>query len=161
MVSLINLPATILQIAGVKVPKEMRYPPLQNALSNKNWKDTVFYQISESFVGRGIRTPKWKYCVHAPHLQDEIGGVGHEWSLEKYYEMVSKSRKDSDSYVELALHDLENDPFEKRNLVNEPAYAEIRSEMAKKLIELMVEAREDPPKIYPAGTVLKSKDTGL
>jgi hypothetical protein len=30
------------------------------------WPDDVFFQISESQVGRGVRTHRWKYSVSAP-----------------------------------------------------------------------------------------------
>jgi len=153
IVSLINIPTTILELAGVEVPEEMHYPSLQDALENKEWKDAVFFQISESFVGRGVRTKRWKYCVDAPHLQ-EVGEISHEWSLESFYEMVSKSSINSDRYVERALHDLENDPYEKHNLVNDPAYAEVRSKLAKMMVDFMIEAGEEVPEIYPINRVL-------
>lgn len=156
LVSLINLPATILEIAGVKPPKCMRYPSIQAIMKNENLGNTVFYQISESFVGRGIRTAKWKYVVHAPHAQD-LGEIDHEWSLEAFYEMVGKAKMNSDTYVELGLFDLENDPYEKHNLVADPVYKQVREELRINLIHHMLEAGEDAPEIYPAGTKLENK----
>ena len=125
-------------------------------MDDENWKEAVFYQISEAFVGRGIRTKKWKYAVHAPQLQD-LGEISHEWSLEAFYEMVGKSGIGSDAYVELALFDLENDPYEKNNLVADHAYQKVREKLCKIMVDFMVEAGEEAPVVYPAGTVLEGK----
>lgn len=152
MVSLINLPKTILEIAGVEAPACMRYPALQETLKD-DWKDAVFFQISEAFVGRGVRTRKWKYAVHAPQAQD-LGEIGHEWSLAAFYEMVGRAAPGSDAYVELGLFDLEKDPHEKNNLVADTAHAEVRAQLAALMKGFMQEAGEEEPLIYPAGTVL-------
>ena len=156
MVSLINMPKTILEIAGVEAPECMHYPSLQTIMDDENWKEAVFYQISEAFVGRGIRTKKWKYAVHAPQLQD-LGEISHEWSLEAFYEMVGKSSIGSDTYVELGLYDLENDPHEKNNLVADQAYREVREKLCKIMIDFMMEAGEKVPVVYPAGATPERK----
>lgn len=68
MVSLIDLPPTLLDAAGIRVPKEMQgnsILPLIN-LNSVSWPEEVFVQISESQVGRAIRTKRWKYSVKTP-----------------------------------------------------------------------------------------------
>lgn len=154
MVSLVNLPKTILDVAGVEAPECMHYPSVREILENDGLGDAVFFQISESFVGRGVRTKKWKYAVHAPQAQD-LGEISHKWSLAAFYEMVGKAAIGSDDYIELGLFDLECDPYEKNNLAASPEHREVRRRLERILKDFMLEAGETAPKIHPAGTVLK------
>ncbi|HUW34993.1 MAG TPA: arylsulfatase, partial [Planctomycetota bacterium] len=93
----------------------------------------VFYQISESQIGRGIRTEKWKYSVSVPgpHRSGSKQPAG-------------------DVYHEEYLYDLENDPHERWNLVGDPAFASVRAELAETLKRRMSEAGEGAPEIRPA-----------
>jgi uncharacterized sulfatase len=133
LVSLIDVPPTILAAGGAKIPETMRGRPLQPLVDGtaKDWPKEVFIQISESQVGRAIRTSKWKYSVRAP------GGKGARGA-------------GSDRYVEDFLYDLENDPHERNNLVRDPQYAGVRRELAATLKRRMVAAGERQPRIDPA-----------
>lgn len=149
IVSLINLPTTVLELAGVKIPEDMRYQPLQHALSDpEHWPKEMFFQVSETELGRGIRTHRWKYYVHAPHVQPPLVMDKH-YTSEAYFEMLLKCKADSPSYIEKCLFDLEKDPYEKNNLIADPEYAPIRAELAEILKACMVEAKENAPEIYP------------
>lgn len=132
LVSLIDIAPTIVATGGATPPPSMHGRPLQQLVdgSAKDWPEEVFVQISESHVGRAIRTKKWKYSVRA---RDKKGGVD----------------PGSDTYTEDFLYDLENDPHERKNLVADPAYADIRAELAERLKKRMVEAGEEAPKILP------------
>lgn len=129
LVSLIDLPPTLMVAAGVTPPSSMRGRALQSVLSgrDKNWPDEVFLQISESQCGRALRTQKWKYSVCAPETS------GHTPA--------------SDLYVEEFLYDLESDPHERNNLVADPAFLAIREALARTLKRRMVEAGEAQPEI--------------
>ncbi len=133
LVSLVDLPPTLMEAAGLAVPESMRGRPLQPLMQGtpKDWPQEVFMQISESQVGRAIRTKRWKYSVRAPHRD-------------------GRNDADSDRYVEDFLYDLERDPHEKNNLVKHPFYADLRAELAKTLKRRMVEAGEKEPEIVPA-----------
>ena len=85
-------------------------------------------QISESRVGRAIRTKTWKYCVQAP------GKSGIQCAS-------------SDMYVENFLYNLETDPYEFKNLVHGPALADVRKELAGILTRRMAEIGENIPEI--------------
>ena len=110
----------------------MRGRPLRDLVNGtaQNWPEEVFIQISESQVGRAIRTKKWKYSVKAPNKSG--------WLFAK-----------SDTYMEDFLYDLENDIHERNNLVKEPEYAQVRAELAEVLKKKMIEAGENIPKIIP------------
>ena len=131
MVSLIDLPPTLLAAAGVEAPMVGR--PLQGLVdgSADDWPEEVFLQISESHVGRAIRTRKWKYSVRAP---------GRDGGRDP----------DSDHYVEDFLYDLQADPHERNNLVTDPSLADIRAGLAATLKRRLVEAGESEPTIDPA-----------
>ncbi|MFX0070645.1 MAG: sulfatase-like hydrolase/transferase [Candidatus Hermodarchaeota archaeon] len=132
LVSLIDLPPTLLTMAGVNVPKDMRGHPIQKLINGTiyKWPKEVFVQISESQVGRAIRTEKWKYSIKAPN-KDGLLYARNE------------------IYMEDFLYDLENDLFERNNLVEDPKYQDIRNKLAERLKRIMVEAGEDIPVIIP------------
>lgn len=132
LVSLIDLPATVLAAGQVQRPGYMRGRALQQlAKSNGvDWPKEVFIQISESQVGRAIRTRKWKYSVRAK------GKHGGRDSC-------------SDEYTEDKLYDLEKDPHERHNLVDEAGLADVRGELARALQRRMVAAGEKEPVIVP------------
>jgi arylsulfatase A-like enzyme len=136
LVSLIDLPPTILAGAGLEPPPTMRGRPLQALVAGtaRDWPQEVFFQISESQVGRGIRTRRWKYSVTAP----DKSGV-HD--------------PDSDRYVEEYLYDLDNDPYERDNLVRDPDYAGVRAELRETLLRHMVAAGEAAPAVESVPTV--------
>ncbi|HNT36580.1 MAG TPA: sulfatase-like hydrolase/transferase, partial [bacterium] len=132
LVSLIDIPPTILQSAGVPIPSTMKGRPLQQLVDGacQDWPKEVFIQISESQVGRAIRTREWKYSIRA---------VDKKGSLDP----------DSDVYTEDFLYNLETDPHERENLVSDDRYKSVRAELAGILKQRMVEAGEKEPLILP------------
>ena len=133
LVSLIDMAPTVLAAGGAAVPGHMRGRSLHELAEGtpQNWRREVFVQISESQVGRAIRTARWKYSVRAP---DKHGGRD----------------MDSGRYVEDFLYDLERDPHERNNLVNDTAHVDVRDELRATLKKRMVEAGETEPVIDPA-----------
>lgn len=125
LVSLIDLPPTLLRAAGIKIPESYEGFPLQDETE----RDYVFIQISESQVGRAIRTKRHKYSVRALGS----GNVLHS----------------SPIYFEDFLYDLEKDPIEKNNLVKDPEYKQVRKELKQMLIKQMTEIGEKKPIILP------------
>ena len=132
MVSLIDLPTTILKSAGVEPSTAIQGKDLNSLVdgSVQHWPEEVFMQISESQCGRAIRTPRYTYSVCSP----EAGGqdVGS---------MV---------YQEDFLYDNDNDPAQKNNLINDPAYEQVRNELEQRLLKWMAKANEPEPKIIKA-----------
>ncbi|MFP4053911.1 MAG: sulfatase-like hydrolase/transferase [Phycisphaerae bacterium] len=136
LVSLIDLPPTLLDEAGLDVPDTMRGRPLGKLTAGEadDWPGEVFLQISEDHVGRAIRTRKWKYAVWVPSTRG--------WS--------GTDQPGSDVYQERFLYDLDADPDETNNLVTDPALGEVRCELARRLKRRMVQAGEPEPEIRPA-----------
>lgn len=116
LVSLIDLPATILDIAGTDIPEHF----MGKSLTDKKGHESVFMQISESQIGRAVRTERWKYSVSAKN----------------------EDRAFADYYTEDFLYDLKNDPYERTNLIDNPAFSQTKSELRAILIEHMKKAGE-------------------
>jgi len=133
MISLIDLPPSLLEATGLPVPTEMQGRSILPLLrgDTENWPEEIFVQISESQVGRAVRTQRWKYGVDAP---DKDGGRD----------------SGSDRYVEQYLYDLQVDPYELTNLVGYESHREVADIMKKRLLRRMVEAGEEAPVIVDA-----------
>jgi len=136
MVSLIDLPPTLLSAAGLTPPATMRGRPLQDLLAGRaaNWPDDIFVQLSEDHIGRAIRTDRWKYAVVTPGLK-------------------GSQVPTSDRFVEAYLYDLEADPHERNNLVADVSLAAVRAELAGRLKAWMVRVEGIEAVILPAPAV--------
>ncbi|MFW5996721.1 MAG: sulfatase-like hydrolase/transferase [Lentisphaeria bacterium] len=135
LVSLIDLPPTLLASAGLEVPAYMRGQALNQLTWEQecDWRDDVYLEISESHVGRALRTQRWKYEVWYPEA--ETGAV---------------PKAPDGVYRECYLYDLDADPYEKNNLVDTPEYAEVRQELATKMCRRLRESGEaENPTILP------------
>ncbi|MGN1195077.1 MAG: sulfatase/phosphatase domain-containing protein, partial [Acutalibacteraceae bacterium] len=132
LTSLIDLPPTLLSLAGIPIPKSYKGIDLTRFINEpENKRECVFTQISESQCGRSIRTEKYKYAVKS------AGITGYVHSSAKVY-------------FEAYLYDLENDPYEIQNLIKDPKYKSERQRLKKMLISQMINAGEKEPVILPA-----------
>ncbi|SDE07337.1 Arylsulfatase A [Paenibacillus sp. UNCCL117] len=133
LASLVDVPPTLLDAAGIGVPEQMQGRSLMPLVRRErtDWPEEVFLQISESQVGRAIRTKRFKYSVSAPH-KDAVADGGAE------------------SYTEEFLYDLTADPYELDNLAGLESYAEVAADLRERLIRRMVAAGEEAPEIVPA-----------
>jgi arylsulfatase A-like enzyme len=130
LVSLIDIPPALLDAAGLPVPEVMQgrsFLPLAQK-QPVDWPTEMFVQISESEVGRAVRTQRWKYGVTAP---DQDG-----WNDPA-----------SDRYVESYLYDLLSDPYELNNLIEYESHREVKQVMRERLRRRMQEAGEIVPEI--------------
>lgn len=130
LVSTASLPKTICALAGVDVGDAMIGENLVDVVEGKlpERKNEIFAQISESRVGRCIRTPKYAYSVYAPGIN---GGAAAA----------------SDLYADDFLYDLEKDPYELTNLIHDPAYTEIKLDLRSRLLAWIKEAENATPEI--------------
>ena len=134
LVSLLDLPPTVLRAAGIEPAAAMAGSPLQHlADGGEHWRQDVLIQISESQIGRALRTPRWKYSIRAPE-------EGFTW-----FDPPAAVTE----YVEDCLYDLHADPHERNNLVRDPALSEARQELARVLRERLA-AIGERVKILPA-----------
>ena len=133
IVSLVDLPPTLLDAADLDVPEQMQGRSVVPLVSRRpsDWPQEALIQISESQVGRAVRTHRWKYGVTAPD---------------------SDARRDagSERYEEQHLYDLQADPYELTNLAGLESHRRAADVLRDRLIRRMVEAGESAPMIDPA-----------
>lgn len=125
LVSLIDIPPTLLSLAGIDVPKAYSGNILPVNRNDVPERDCVFIQISESQVGRAVRTKDWKYSAKALGP----GNIKHSAIV----------------YFDDFLYDLKNDPSERHNLVNDKEYLDVLRAMRELLAREMVRAGEKKP----------------
>jgi arylsulfatase A-like enzyme len=135
LVSLIDIPPTLLDAAGLSVPAQMQgrsFLPLAQKRAI-DWPSDVFIQISESEVGRALRTHRWKYGVTA---LDKSG-----WN-----------DATAERYTEVYLYDLLSDPYELTNLIQFDSHNAVKQVLRERLVKRMVQAGENAPEIVLAET---------
>lgn len=130
LVSLLDVPPTLLAAAGLPVPPEMQGRPVTDLVKGdtENWPGEIFLQVSETEVGRVIRTQRWKYGVSASGLNGE-------------------AHASADRYVECFLYDLQADPWELTNLIESEAHAPVAARVRERLLARMAAAGEAVPEI--------------
>ena len=130
LVSTASLPKTILALAGVDVGDAMIGENLLDVVEKKddNRPNEIFAQISESRVGRCIRTARYTYSVYAPGVN---GG-----------EAAAAGR-----YADDFLYDMEEDPHQLNNVVASPAYAQVKEELRARLLDWIEKAEGVRPVI--------------
>ncbi len=132
LVSVVDLPPTLLAAAGITTPAAMQgrsLLPLAQG-KEKNWRNEIFVQMREEALQRAIRTERWKYCIFDPASK--------------------RSEPHSTTYAERFLYDLYSDPHEHVNLAGRPAFRKIADELRDRLIERMTGIGEPRPQVTPA-----------
>ncbi len=136
LVSLIDLPPTLLDAAGVRVPPTMQGHSLMPRLRGAGapWGDDVYVEISETQSGRALRTGLWKYIVAVQGADREAARAQASWP----------------SYTEESLYDLAVDPNEFVNVIDLPQHAGVVAELRARLLRRMAEAGRGGSRIVPA-----------
>ena len=130
LVSTESLPKTILAAAGVDVGDAMIGENLADVVAgaNPDRANEVFAQISESRVGRCIRTPEFLYAVYAP------GKSGGEYAS-------------SDVYADDYLYDLRVDPNQLHDVVSDSEYAADKAMLRERLLAWIERAEGMRPQL--------------
>ncbi|MEG0085607.1 MAG: DUF4976 domain-containing protein, partial [Niameybacter sp.] len=127
LVSLIDLPPTLLECAQIEVPEAFEghsiRPLTQGQMSG--WQEDVFLQISESQIGRAIRTKQYKYAIRAQ---------GDPWKVPS-----------ETTFYEDYLYNLEEDPHEQNNLIEVAAYEGVREKLRERMKKRMEEVEKECP----------------
>lgn len=132
LTSLIDLPPTLLSVAGIPVPEDYMGLDVGRLLRDPQIQiPDVFIQISEASNSRAIRTGRYTYAVRDPS----------PWGF---------ARRASAVYLEDYLYDNKADPCQKTNLVKDPALKGVREELRAQLKARMRQAGENSPLLLPA-----------
>jgi len=138
--SLVDVAPTLLHACGIDIPKQMEgrsaLKLIQEGANAANWPEEMFVQVCDdpSMIGRTVRTKRWKYSVTATDADARIKGR-------------------SSGYVETELYDLEFDPYELRNLVDQQCHEKVCNVMKDRMLKRMDALGEDTPSIAPAKRV--------
>lgn len=122
LISLIDLPKTIMTAAGCEIESSIQGWAIQG-IREQNWRDDVYIQISESYVGRAVRNDRYKYVIHAPEQDPSRCAMTARYQ-EKY------------------LFDLEHDPLERNNLIHDKNYGKVKESMKQRMIHYAAAAGE-------------------
>jgi arylsulfatase A-like enzyme len=109
----LDLPSTFLEAAGIPIPDTMQGMSLVSILKGekpRNWRESVYYHYYE---GGGHGVPK-----HEGVRTDKYKLI-HFYTLEEW-----------------ELYDLEKDPQEMQNLIDDPSYSEVLKELQDELSKL-------------------------
>lgn len=114
----LDIAPTVLDIAGVEIPEDMQGAPLRKTWNESaEWRDAIYYHFYEKGWGvsphYGIRTDRYK-LIH-------------------YYDLI-------DSWE---LYDLQKDPAEMNNLIQNPEYEQIVKDLKTKLKELQTKYKDE------------------
>ena len=129
IVSLVDLPPTILSFAGINIPDTYQGTAIQSDIEN----ECAYIQISETQCGRAIRTKHFTYSVSSPLPMSKNSGV----------------------YFEDYLYDNRVDKAQKNNLIKSKEYENIRSCLKELLLEQIKKIEGKEPIILPALLVKK------
>ena len=134
MVSLVDLPPTLLDAAGIDVPDTMQGRSIVPLVRGRteDWPEEALIQVCDGLVGRAVRTGRWKYCVMSDQPSNEVG---------RDFSRVT--------YKEAYLYDLEHDPYELRNLIDLASHTAVRARLRQRLTARMREIGEPEPTIEP------------
>ncbi len=150
LVSMIDIAPSVLDLLGLKIPACMQgrsfIPLLHNEEARAGWRNEVFIQISESQVGRALRTPEWTYMALAPQaIPNRDPGSLHYQDYQLY-----NNRADPNQLVNMIgrLDARWPDDNVLLNFVgHHRSMREITTHLRERLIERMVEAGEARPEI--------------
>jgi len=133
LVSQVDLMPSLLDAAGVAVPPSVQGHSLLPLVERRtaNWRNEVYFEMSEFVTGRGLRTPQYTYAAMAPKKPG--------W----------KAVPSADQYVEYMLYDLAADPFQHVNMAGRTEYRTIAEGLRARLRERIREASGATPAIDP------------
>ncbi len=130
----VDFPATFLELAGVEIPgsfqgKSIR--PLFQGDAPEDWQTSLYYRYwmhkahHNVYAHYGVRTLRYKLIYY---YADALGQAG---AIDETYE------------PEWELFDLETDPYEMHNVVDDPAYAEIVKELKDEMHKLQEQVGDE------------------
>ena len=134
LVSQVDLTPTLLRAAGFEAPRLMQGRAFLSLLDRhiQDWRNEVYFEMSEFVTGRGLRTPQYTYAVAAPK---ETG-----W----------RAVPAADRYVEYMLYDLFADPHQHVNLAGRVPYQSVMENLRRRLLARIQEAGGVSPTIQPS-----------
>ena len=144
MISNIDLLPTILDVIGGKKPRQIEgisFLPLLKDLygrfRNEIYTEKTFHEIYDPI--RSVRTEKFKYIRNFESF-DSL----YQLPLDIQRSPSGKYLEDSikKPRVEEEIYDLEKDPHENSNLINDPTYLKVLTDLRQKLMNWMIKTKD-------------------
>jgi arylsulfatase A-like enzyme len=131
LVSQVDFMPTLLEAAGIAIPSTVQGHSVLPLLGRKaeNWRNEIYFEMTEFVTGRGLRTPQYTYAAAAPKMPG--------W----------KAAPSADRYVEYAHYDLYGDPFQHVNLAGRETHKQVADQLRARLLARIKEASGATPKI--------------
>lgn len=122
----IDFAPTLLDMAGIEVPKEMQGASLNpvfksNGKTPKKWREAVYYHYYEY--------PSWHMVMRHYGMRTDRYKLIHFYNDEDYWEM----------------YDLQNDPHEMSNIYGQQQYADTQEKLHKQLLRLQKDYKDTDP----------------
>ncbi|GGF24529.1 sulfatase family protein [Echinicola rosea] len=164
LVSSIDIVPTIMDITGAKCPDSLdgrSLLPLLGQGSEGKWREYVFAGGAGAtslffYPRRSVRNDRYKlihnllytrenpkYSFYADHLNGHFDGGTEEGELMQGTDEVRAAYATWKNPPEYELYDLQEDPYEFRNLIGNPQYVSIKGEMIGALVKWQQET-DDP-----------------
>lgn len=139
-VSLVDLPPTLLEVAGLPIPETMQGQPIQRLLrGSSDWPRETYVEFDNpKGTGRAIRTGRWKYGVQTDGRV--AGGEGGDFPCPEVYR-------------EGFLYDLETDPWELENCIALEGYRGVCDLLRERLLQRIERVEGRRPTISPPNDV--------
>ncbi|MCF6174388.1 MAG: sulfatase-like hydrolase/transferase [Victivallaceae bacterium] len=142
MISLVDVPPTLLDACNISVPETMQgrsILPLINRdqTAKENWPEEVLIEFCDNpFIGRVVRTHRWTYSVKRTVAGND---VSKDWEFTEEY-----------------LYDNQADPWQLDNLINNQSFIKVKKVMRERLLKRMAETGEPKPQIIIVESSQKS-----
>jgi N-sulfoglucosamine sulfohydrolase len=163
LVSHLDIFPTICELAGIEPPswlQDGRSSPLMDPEHGPAESTEIFAELTYHAAyepRRAIRTDRYKYTRRFDGSYPVLANCDDSPSKEAYLARGWASRP----VARQALHDLFFNPGEGRDVIDEPAYAEVAAELRRRLEESM-ERTDDPllrgPLSPPPGALVNTQD---
>jgi arylsulfatase A-like enzyme len=134
-VSMVDVMPSLLDAAGIPIPGTVQGRSTLPLLTNHSadWRDEIFVQMSEYWVGRGLRTPEWTYALVAPRNDASF-----------------KPAKNAPAYTAFQLYDNPADPHQLVNLAGRRETEKVEQELRHRLAVRMAEAGDAKVELLPS-----------